>query len=140
MDAPAINLSLLSSVARAIVRALGVVRALEFLSEFGGVAITLPQHHTDRLKLSPEEHRALRHALAQHLDADERFWCPKCDKVILRLRDEQIRSERDFASIPAIARKYRLTDRHIINICHAREPRTPVRKPIAEQGDLFPEG
>ncbi|MDR2014748.1 MAG: hypothetical protein LBP99_03885, partial [Azoarcus sp.] len=77
---PAVNDELLRTlppVLRAVVRALGLMRAQEWLRDYGGVTINLPQYRTGALSLSPVELEAMRATLAPHLDADGRFWSPK---------------------------------------------------------------
>jgi hypothetical protein len=117
---PAVNDDLLHTlppVLRAVVRALGFVRAYEWLHAFGGVRITLPLHKTSALDLTDAELQAMRHTLAPHLNTDGRFWAPKVDKIMIQLRDEQIRKERHSTSIRVLARRYRLSSRHVLNIC-----------------------
>jgi hypothetical protein len=112
---------LLPPVLRAIVRALGFARAMEWLGEFGGVNVTLPKHHTTALALSDDELARLRGHLARHLDAAGRLWLPKADRLLRRTRDECIRRQRNNYSVNALARLYRLSSRQIINICLGAE-------------------
>jgi hypothetical protein len=117
---PAVSDELLQSlppVLRAVVQALGIVRAREWLQIYGGVKITLPQYKSSALALSQEELKALRHTLAPHMDADGRFWAPKADKIMIQVRDVQIRKERYTNSIRTLALRYHLSDRQILNIC-----------------------
>jgi len=109
-------------VLRAIVRALGLRRAQEWLQHFGGVSIILPQYRTDALSLSADELQAMRATLAPHLDAAGRFWAPKVDKILIRARNNQIRRERSNTSIRVLSRRHNLTDRQILNICREDEP------------------
>jgi len=122
---PLVNEDLLSTlppVLRAVVRALGLTRAQEWLQDYGGVSIILPQYRTDALSLTSDEIQAMRVTLAPHLDAAGRFWAPKADKILIRARDDQIRRERHHSSIRVLARRYRLSDRQILNICREDEP------------------
>jgi len=115
-------LGTLPPVLRAVVKALGLARAQEWLHDFGGVSVILPQYKTDALSLTADELQALRATLAPHLDAVGRFWAPKPDKILIRARDAQIRRERHKTSIRVLARRYRLTDRQILNICREDDP------------------
>jgi len=112
----------LPPVLRAVVRALGFRRAQEWLQDYGGVSVTLPLYKADALELTSDELKAMRHTLAPHLDADGRFWAPKADKILIKVRDAQIRRERYSTSIKALARRYRITDRHVLNICREDDP------------------
>ena len=112
----------LPPVLRAVVRALGLMRAQEWLRDYGGVSIILPQYRTDALSLTDAELQAMRETLAPHLDAAGRFWVPKADKIMIRARDEVIRRERPRTSIRVLARRYRLSDRQILNICREDDP------------------
>lgn len=119
---PAVDEELLKTlppVLRAVVRALGFGRAREWLVDHGGVNVTIPQYRTEALGLSADELERLRAQLAPHLDAAGRVWMPKPDKLIIRVRDAHIRRERSTASIAALARRHRLSSRHILNICRA---------------------
>ncbi|MDR0700961.1 MAG: hypothetical protein LBF61_00895 [Azoarcus sp.] len=110
-------LATLPPVLRAVVRALGVRRAQEWLRDYGGVNVVIPRAHTTALGLSDAELRCLRATLALHLDAGGRVWLPKADKLLIRARDAAIRRERAQTSISRLAGRYGLSSRHIVNIC-----------------------
>ncbi len=123
---PAVDEELLKTlppVLRAVVRALGFGRAREWLAEHGGVSVTIPAYRTQALNLSPDELARLRAMLAPHLDAAGRCWLPKADKLFIRVRDAQIRKDRSSASISTLARRNRLSDRQILNICREGDDR-----------------
>lgn len=125
---PAVDDDLLKTlppVLRAVVRALGFGRAKEWLTDHGGINVTVPARRTRALGLAADELARLRVTLAPHLDAAGRCWMPKADKLFIRVRDAQIR--KDAASINALARRYHLSSRHICNI----------RREDDRQGDLF---
>jgi Mor family transcriptional regulator len=50
------------------------------------------------------------------MDAEGRITVPKADKILTHYRDQQIRRERDEASLAQLAHRYGLTVRHIQNI------------------------
>lgn len=116
---PSVDVELLRTlppVLGAVVRALGFGRAKEFLVERGGVNISIPKHRSAGLGLSDDELARLREALAPHMDAADRVWMPKPDKLFIRVRDEQIRREKHRYSITAQARQHHLSSRHILNV------------------------
>ncbi|MDR0673331.1 MAG: hypothetical protein LBF93_06675 [Zoogloeaceae bacterium] len=119
----------LLAVLRAVVRALGLVRAREWLAAFGGVSLAIPARKSHWAGLAPEEVERLREALALHADALGRVALPKPDKLLTRHRDALIRRDRAHMSLSALAHAYRLTSRHIQNICRRMEDNS--------QGDLF---
>ena len=104
-------------VLRAIVRALGIVRAREWLCEHGGVNVVIPRYRTTALGLDSDEITRLRRELAPHMDAAGRIWLPKCDKLLRLARDVQMRHERGAASIATLARRYGISSRQVLNIC-----------------------
>lgn len=117
---PAVDEKLLKAlppVLAAVVRALGFARAREWLADHGGVNVSIPMYRTEALGLTPDELARLRVTLARHLDAAGRCWLPKADKLFIRARDAQIRKDRARYSINALARRNRLSSRHILNIC-----------------------
>lgn len=119
----------LPAVLRAVVRALGFGRASDWLTDHGGVNVCIPLHRTRALGLEPAELRRLRITLEPHMDAAGRVWMPKADKLYRRVRDAQMRKERQNTSISMLARRYRLSSRQILNICREWED--------ARQFDLF---
>lgn len=121
-------LKTLPPVLRAVVRALGFGRAREWLMDHGGVNVTIPTRRTQALGLEPSELARLRETLSPHLDAAGRCWLPKADKLFIRVRDAQIKTERFNSSINTLARRHRLSSRQILNIC---------REDDSGQFDLF---
>ncbi len=123
---PAVDEELLKTlppVLRAVVRALGFGRAREWLSDHGGVNVSIPAYRTQALGLEPDELARLRMTLAPHLDAAGRCWMPKADKLFIRVRDAQIRKDRMHSSINSLARRERLSSRQILNICREDDDR-----------------
>lgn len=123
---PAVDEELLKTlppVLRAVVRALGFGRAREWLSDHGGVNVSIPAYRTQALGLEPDELARLRVTLAPHLDAAGRCWMPKADKLFIRVRDAQIRKDRMHSSINSLARRERLSSRQILNICREDDDR-----------------
>lgn len=126
MNWPAVDPELLRTlppVLGAVVRALGFGRAKAFLVKHGGVNVNVPKHRSSGLGLTHEELQRLRETLAPHMDAAGRVWMPKPDKLFIRVRDAQIRQERDRTSINALAHKNHLSSRHILNICREGDDR-----------------
>ena len=107
----------LPPVLKAVVSALGFRRAQDWLMEHGGVNVTIPIYRTAVLGLSDDELSRLRTKIAPHLDASNRCWLPKADKLLIMVRDAQIRKDRPHTSINVLARRYGLSSRHILNIC-----------------------
>ncbi|MCQ8103253.1 hypothetical protein NP590_03965 [Methylomonas sp. SURF-2] len=133
MDFPDVAPELLSSlppVLRAVVRALGYIRAQEWLRAWGGLLINLPKHHTRALGLSDDELQRLRVTLAPHLDSNDRFSVPKIDKLWIRHRNAVINANKDWQSAAQQARAYQLTVRMITNIRREGED-------VSRQMDLF---
>lgn len=123
---PAVDDELLKTlppVLRAVVRALGFGRAREWLADHGGVNVSIPTYRTQALGLEPDELARLRVTLAPHLDAAGRCWLPKADKLFIRVRDAQIRKDRNYASINTLARRNHLSSRQILNICREDDDR-----------------
>ncbi|WP_445372729.1 hypothetical protein ACH518_09605 [Methylomonas sp. HW2-6] len=119
MDFPDVAPELLSTlppVLRAIVRALGFVRAQEWLRDHGGVNVEIPKYKSVALGLTPEELQRMASVLEPHLDADRRFWCPKADKLFNLSRNAAIIATAHRDSINRQARQFNLSSRQITNI------------------------
>ena len=112
----------LPPVLRAVVRALGLWRAQEWLRDHGGVNVVIRKTFGAGLDLTASELVRIRWTLAPHMDADGRVWLPKADKLLIHARDAQIRRERAGSSINKLARNYRLSSRQIVNICREEAP------------------
>jgi hypothetical protein len=123
MPAPYVGpeiLACLPPVLRAIVRALGIARAREWLMTYGGRNACIPLTCAAQ-GLKQEEVARLRHALVRHMDTAGRVTIPKADKILTYFRDVQIRRERNQASLAMLALRYGLTTRHIQNICREED-------------------
>jgi hypothetical protein len=107
-------LKMLPPVLRAVVRALGFGRARAWLTDHGGVNVSIPAYRTQALGLSSDELARLRLTLAPHLDSNGRCTMSKADKLFKLVRDAEIKRSR--MSINAQARHYRLSARQIVNI------------------------
>jgi hypothetical protein len=118
-------LSVLPPVLRAIVRALGIERARTWLHDHGGVNVVIPRYRTSALGLDASEIAQLRRELAPHMDAGGRIWLPKCDKILRFARDAQMRRERHVTSISALAHRYGISSRQVINICRDGDDDSP---------------
>lgn len=111
----------LPPVLRAIVSALGFPRAQDWLSAHGGVDVVIPQHRTEALGLEADELSRLRIKLIPHMNALGKVTLPKADKLLTKMRNDQIRKQRPETTIDGLARRYNLTSRHIRNICKPDE-------------------
>lgn len=124
MDRPTVEQTLLATlppILKCVVKALGVSRAIDFLSQNGGIRVYIPRTHTRTLGLDEEELRRLRDALGSHVDATGNITLPTARKLATHARDEAIRREREEYSCNEMARRYGLTSRQINNICRAPE-------------------
>lgn len=119
MDFPDVDQSLLATlppVLRAIVKALGFVRAQEWLRDHGGVNVHIPIHKSPALGLSDDELARLAQLLEPHMDSNRRFWCPKPDKLFMIHRNNAIINGAHRESIARQARQFNLSSRQITNI------------------------
>lgn len=119
MDFPDVAPELLATlppILRAVVRALGFVRAQEWLRDHGGVDLYIPAHKITTLGLSEDELARLRVTLAPHLNDDRYFSCPKVDKLMAIHRNAAIIASAHRDSLTTQARQYGLTTRHVSNI------------------------
>lgn len=89
-------LSTLPPVLRAVVKALGFVRAREFLEAHGGINQNIPVKRSLALGLQDDELQRLRVTLEPHMDAASRVWLPKPDKLFNLVRNTQIRKDRNY--------------------------------------------
>ncbi len=138
MEWPAVDtelLSLLPPVLKAIVKALGYVRARDWLEMQGGVNANIPAHKDEALGLNAAELERLRVTLAPHMDAAGRVSLPKVDKLWQVARNVAIAKTAAQYSIRDQALAYRLTGRQIVNI--RRERRTDINADGDGQLDLF---
>lgn len=107
----------LPPVLRAIIKALGLVKAQDLLLKFGGTSISIPKHHSVKMGLADTDLNALRTELENHLINDNRLSLPKIDKIFISFRNYEIRTARQKKSLNELATMYNLTSRQIQNIC-----------------------
>jgi hypothetical protein len=103
-------------VLRAVVKALGWGRARDFLSMFGGQVVFVPADKPTAMGLSAGELQRLRHVLAPHLSNTRCVAMPKADKLFLKWRDEEFARDMHHMSNSELARKFKLTTRHVLNL------------------------
>lgn len=106
----------LPPVLRACVKALGWGRARDFLGLFGGQVVFVPEGKATAMGLSAGELQRLRHVLAPHLSHTRCVAMPKADKLFLKWRDEEFARDMHHMSTSELARKYKLTTRHVLNL------------------------
>ena len=106
---------------RAIIKALGVQRALEFLKEHGGTTIRLPKNNTTALGLTSDELKALNLTLKNHLSGNQ-ITLPKHDKITIKIRNLVIKEKRKESSLNDLAIEFDLCSRQIQNICKEDDP------------------
>lgn len=109
-------LSLLPPVLKAVVKALGYIRAREWLETRGGVNVNIPVEKGEAMGLRADEMARLRIVLAPHMDAAGRVSMPKVDKLWQIARNVAICKTAKQHSIRDQALAYRLTGRQITNI------------------------
>ena len=117
-------LKLLPPVLKAVVGSLGFFRAKDFLLDYGGINVYVPLgKNTGKLKLSDEEFERFSQAVAPFVDDKRRLWLPKADKLLIHVRNRELRTARNNMSINELALRYRITRRHVLNICHETDDR-----------------
>lgn len=115
-DTPSIDENLLKQlppVLRAVVKALGFCRAKKFLEEYGGTPIRI----RGAIGLSPKEIDNLEKELKLHIIGTGVIFLPKADKLLTKIRNDQIRLNRKNMTLSELARQNQLTTRHVLNIC-----------------------
>ncbi len=118
--------------ARMLVRAIGLPATLVLLDRHGGTPIRIPARSRRSRKLSAI-------LTAKQIDSLAELWgaqsieLPKLDSCLLQIRDQEI-SRRSAAGEThvALAREFKLTRRHIINIVNKARETT-----VSPQATLF---
>jgi hypothetical protein len=119
MDWPHVDtemLQLLPAQLRAIVRALGVERARDWLETHGGTMVKIAVRDGESQGLTAEEMERMRITMAPHMLSDRRISVPKVDKLWQYARNTSIHQTRDRYTIREQALAFRLTTRQVINI------------------------
>jgi hypothetical protein len=128
-----VNLRQLVPLARELVELIGIVNTYTLLEDHGGVPLRVPvsvERDTDTaayLKgLLPLD------AVVKLCGQYPGQWLnlPKADRIVRQVRDFYLRADRDRSTLRKCARKYRLTPRQVINICHYEDDK--VIKPPAD--------
>jgi hypothetical protein len=106
----------LPPVLRACVKALGWGRARDFLTAWGGQPVFIPAVKGQAMGLGAEELKRLRLTLEPYLSSTRVVALPKADKLFLRWRDEEFARDMYDMTNVELARKYKLTTRHVLNL------------------------
>jgi hypothetical protein len=132
IELPGIDERLLTPMLKRLIRCLGVAKTLVLLRARGGIPVKLPQSADGFLAemLGVQELAAL---LAE-FGPGSRITLPVVDKIDAQIRDAAIRMEHARGdSLADIALRYKMTMRHVQNICRAPPP---LSKP-SPQSALF---
>lgn len=124
----------LPPVLRACVRALGWGGARDFLNVHGGQVVFVPAGKATALGLRPDELARLRLVLEPHLSQTRCVALPKADKLFLKWRDEDFARDMHKLSTSELARKYKLTTRHVLNL--KRQVHSADALPATRPGQL----
>jgi len=130
------NIDSLPYVLKAIIKALGILRAQEFLIKHGGTQVFIPKNHSVTLGLTDFELKSLRAELNNYLNESSKITLPKVDKIFISFRNFEIQAQKDHHSIDELAKMYNLTSRHILNILK-QQPRKVSSSYIVTQRDIF---
>lgn len=127
-----VDARLLPPQMRQLVAIIGLAQTLKLLEARGGTPLRIPKE-PNRAEVLPE---ILSFEAVCQLAAalgGQKIDLPKCDKIVVQIRNLAIKSARNHKTAPQLAREYGLTRRHIINIAKAAVD--------DRQADLFePEG
>ncbi len=112
-----VNADLLPPQMRRLVRHIGLADTLKLLEQRGGAYVQIPSISDSTAALAdilpPDAVAAICRAFP-----GQRLELPKCDKILKQIRNRAIKTERHRMTDSALAIKYGLTRRHIINICN----------------------
>lgn len=109
----------LPPIPRAVYRALGLTRAIEFLCEFGGTNVRIAAGERSKLIpfLSADEFAHLRTSLEPHVHPySRRLSLPKSDHLLKTMRNFDIAAQADCQSLKEQARQYNLTTRWVLEL------------------------
>lgn len=127
-----INVDTLPPQVRVLVKLIGLANTIELLKTYGGMLITMPTR-AEKAVLLPNVigHEAVARICNSRL-AGRRIDLPKCDKIIIQLRNQAILAARGQATKRDLARHYGLTARTVQLIWNGAQDDNPT-------GDLFKE-
>lgn len=111
-----VNADLLPPQARKLVRLIGMVNTLKLLEQRGGTTLRIPVNAQDSTVLQAILPMEAVIALTEAMPG-QRLELPKCDKILLQIRNLALRNERKHLSAAGVALKYDLSRRQVINIC-----------------------
>jgi len=99
-----------------VAEVIGLAGVLALVENAGGVRIYVPESLTDDHRLVEWLGRDAAARLSESF-AMEELVVPRCAEMLRKIRDRQIRHERDHGARPAeLALRYRLTERQIYTI------------------------
>lgn len=99
-----------------VAEVIGLAATLALVENAGGVRIYVPERLTDDHRLADWLGREAAASLSEAF-AMEELVVPRCAEALRRVRNRQIRHERDQGARPAeLALRYRLTERQVYTI------------------------
>lgn len=136
-DLKLVDPTLLPPQMRRLVECIGLPETLRLLMARGGTFVYMPVSADSETPLTTVLSRRSIAALAGSSLAGQRIELPKADKITKQLRNIALRAERRNASAAAVALRYNLTRRQVINLTHATNdnPTPDLFGPCADDSD-----
>jgi len=107
---------LLTPMLRRLVRSIGLPNTLTLLAKRGGLPLEVPRRGRSSYILVELIGETAADLLAEEFAGTEAITLPMADKLHAQIRNRAIRAERSTASLSALASRYGLTRRQIVNI------------------------
>lgn len=121
-DELVIDERLLTPMLRRLVRSIGLPHTLTLLAKRGGLPLEVPRRGRSSVILVDLIGAAAADCLAEEFAGTDAITLPMADKLHAQIRNRAIRAERSRASLSALASRYGLTRRQIVNIAGEEEP------------------
>ncbi|MGZ8153053.1 MAG: hypothetical protein ACXW1U_14500 [Methylobacter sp.] len=134
-----VNVQLLVPLVRDLVGLIGIINTLTLLEARGGIPLRIPVH-ADRDTANVLKAILPLEDVIKLCDKWPGQWLnpPKPDRILRQIRDYYLRHDREQLTAPAVALKYKLTRRQVINICNYDDYKVIKPKPVDDrQVDLF---